>query len=52
MTNIYIVKEGDTLWDISAKHLGSPLQWPNLWRHNNYAACGTLGSINNGRNST
>jgi len=31
----YIVKNGDTLWDISAKHLGSPLEWPRLWRYNN-----------------
>ncbi len=38
MTNLIIVKEGDTLWDISEKHLGSPLQWPRLWRYNNRQA--------------
>lgn len=34
-TNTYIVKNGDTLWDISAKYLGSPHEWPRLWKHNN-----------------
>ena len=33
--NNYIVKNGDTLWDISAKYLGSPHEWPRLWKHNN-----------------
>jgi len=31
----YIVKQGDTLWDISAKQLGDPLKWPELFEHNN-----------------
>ncbi|TAA48555.1 LysM peptidoglycan-binding domain-containing protein [Corallincola spongiicola] len=35
MAQEYIVKNGDTLWDISAKLLGSPFEWPRLWRHNN-----------------
>ncbi|WP_435237179.1 LysM peptidoglycan-binding domain-containing protein [Psychromonas sp. PT13] len=35
MNKIYLVKNGDTLWDISAKYLGSPLDWPFLWRYNN-----------------
>jgi LysM repeat protein len=34
-TNTYIVKSGDTLWDISAKYLGSPNEWPRLWKYNN-----------------
>ena len=34
-TNTYIVKNGDTLWGISEKHLGSPYEWPRLWKHNN-----------------
>ena len=29
-----VVKEGDTLWDLSAKHLGSPWNWPKLWSYN------------------
>lgn len=35
MTKQYIIKQGDTLWDISAKFLGSPFEWPRLWRYNN-----------------
>jgi len=32
--NQYTVVRGDTLWDISAKFLNHPTQWPELWRHN------------------
>lgn len=30
----YIVVEGDTLWDISAKFLDHPWQWPAIWHAN------------------
>jgi len=33
---IYTVKEGDTLWDLSAKYLGSPWKWTEIWERNRY----------------
>ncbi|WP_111979723.1 LysM peptidoglycan-binding domain-containing protein [Algibacillus agarilyticus] len=30
----YVVKKGDTLWDISAMYLNSPWMWPELWGKN------------------
>lgn len=32
---LYIIKQGDTLWDIAGKHLGNPFRWPELYEHNN-----------------
>ena len=31
---VYIVKKGDTLWDISNIYLNEPWLWPQLWRTN------------------
>jgi hypothetical protein len=31
---IYIVKQGDTLWDISNMYLNKPWYWPQIWRTN------------------
>jgi hypothetical protein len=32
----YIVKVGDTLWDISRKFYSDPFLWPRLWQQNQY----------------
>ena len=31
---VYYVKPGDTLWDISSTFLSNPWQWPELWHGN------------------
>lgn len=33
---VYTVIEGDTLWDLSSKYLGSPWKWPELWERNRF----------------
>ncbi len=32
----YIVKQGDTLWDISEAHYLTPWVWPKTWSNNDY----------------
>jgi len=34
MANEYVIKKGDTLWDISGEKLGNPFLWPDLWEIN------------------
>ncbi len=30
----YIVRDGDTLWDLSGNYFGSSYEWPKLWSYN------------------
>lgn len=34
--DIYVIKKGDTLWDLSGEHLNNSYQWPELWQRNQY----------------
>jgi len=34
--NMYVIKKGDTLWDISARFLANPWLWPKIWEQNKY----------------
>jgi hypothetical protein len=33
---VHTVVKGDTLWDLSAKYLGSPWLWPEVWERNRF----------------
>jgi hypothetical protein len=33
---VHTVVAGDTLWDLSAKHLGSPWKWTAIWERNRF----------------
>lgn len=33
---VHTVVEGDTLWDLSAKYLGSPWKWTEIWERNRF----------------
>lgn len=34
--NDYIIKKGDTLWDLGQQWLGNPFLWPQIWDQNRY----------------
>lgn len=36
MASAYIVKDGDTLWDLSDEFLHDPFAWPDLWENNRH----------------
>jgi hypothetical protein len=33
---VYVIKKGDTLWDLSGRFLNDPFLWPKLWQSNQY----------------
>ncbi|MBI5420490.1 MAG: LysM peptidoglycan-binding domain-containing protein [Deltaproteobacteria bacterium] len=33
---IHTVEQGETLWDLAAKYLGSPWRWQDLWERNRF----------------
>lgn len=33
---VYVIKKGDTLWDLSEEYLKDPFLWPKLWQRNQY----------------
>ncbi|MCK4667797.1 LysM peptidoglycan-binding domain-containing protein [Candidatus Dependentiae bacterium] len=35
-TTVYIIKEGDTLWDIAGSEYGDNFKWPIIWKQNSY----------------
>lgn len=34
--HMYVIKKGDTLWDISSRFLANPWLWPKIWEQNKY----------------
>ncbi len=34
--NMYVIKKGDTLWDISSRFLQNPWLWPKIWEQNKH----------------
>ena len=35
-TQVYVIKPGDTLWDLAKMNLGNPFLWPQIWEQNKY----------------
>lgn len=33
---VYIIRPGDTLWDLARRFLGDPYLWPQIWERNQY----------------
>lgn len=36
IASAYVIKEGDTLWDLSDEFLNDPFAWPDLWENNRH----------------
>ena len=32
--DVYTVRRGDTLWDITGRYYGNPYEWPRVWSYN------------------
>ncbi len=35
-SDVYVIQDGDTLWDIASLNMGNPYYWARLWSINNY----------------
>jgi hypothetical protein len=33
---LYLIRQGDTLWDLSGRFYGDPYLWPQIWEQNRY----------------
>ncbi len=33
---LYLIREGDTLWELSGRFYGDPYLWPQIWEQNRY----------------
>ena len=34
LPDYHVIREGDTIWDLSGSYYGDPYQWPRMWSYN------------------